>query len=65
MKGTRSYDQMKIFMAGMGGLEPPYDGVKVRCLATWLHPNDKWYEKRFTGEGIAPSYYPDSSRVER
>ena len=25
-------------MAGMAGLEPTNDGVKVRCLTAWLHP---------------------------
>ena len=26
----------------MGGLEPTNNGVKVRCLTTWLHPiNEK------------------------
>ena len=26
-------------MAGMGGFEPPHDGIKTRCLTTWRHPN--------------------------
>lgn len=26
-------------MAGVGGFEPPHDGVKVRCLSAWLYPN--------------------------
>ena len=26
-------------MAGMVGFEPTNDGVKVRCLTAWLHPN--------------------------
>ena len=26
-------------MAGMAGFEPTDDGVKVRCLTAWLHPN--------------------------
>ena len=25
-------------MAGMAGLEPANEGVKVPCLTTWLHP---------------------------
>ena len=25
-------------MAGVAGLEPTNDGVKVRCLTTWLYP---------------------------
>ncbi len=30
-------------MAGMAGFEPADDGVKVRCLTTWLHPNILFY----------------------
>ena len=26
-------------MAGVAGLEPTSDGVKVRCLTTWRYPN--------------------------
>ena len=26
-------------LAGMAGFEPANDGVKVRCLTPWLHPN--------------------------
>ena len=26
-------------MAGMAGFEPANDGVKVRCLTAWRHPN--------------------------
>ena len=32
-------------MAGMAGLEPASEGVKVPCLTTWLHPylaREKW-----------------------
>ena len=25
-------------MAGVAGLEPTHDGVKVRCLTAWLYP---------------------------
>jgi hypothetical protein len=25
-------------LAGAGGLEPPNDGIKIRCLTTWLRP---------------------------
>ena len=28
-------------MAGAGGFEPPYRGIKIRCLTTWLRPNDR------------------------
>ncbi len=26
-------------MDGMAGVEPANDGIKTRCLTTWLHPN--------------------------
>ena len=26
-------------MAGMAGFEPTHNGVKVRCLTAWRHPN--------------------------
>ena len=25
-------------VAGVGGFEPPHDGIKNRCLTAWLHP---------------------------
>ena len=30
--------RLSLFLAGMAGFEPTNDGVKVRCLTTWLHP---------------------------
>jgi hypothetical protein len=27
-------------MAGVAGLEPTNDGIKTRCLTTWLYPNN-------------------------
>ena len=27
-----------LLLAGMAGLEPADEGVKVPCLTTWLHP---------------------------
>jgi hypothetical protein len=27
-------------LAGAGGFEPPYAGIKIRCLTTWLRPTD-------------------------
>ena len=39
-------------MAGVEGIEPSHDGVKVRCLTAWRHPNarscvigNKWGER--------------------
>ena len=30
-------------MAGAGGFEPPYGGIKIRCLTAWRRPNmTKW-----------------------
>src|SRR5690606_23256937 len=26
-------------LAGVAGFEPAHDGIKTRCLTTWLHPN--------------------------
>ena len=26
-------------LAGAGGFEPPYGGIKIRCLTTWRRPN--------------------------
>ena len=26
------------WLAGAGGFEPPYGGIKIRCLTTWLRP---------------------------
>ena len=27
-------------MAGVGGIEPPNDDTKNRCLTTWRHPSN-------------------------
>ncbi len=27
------------FLAGVAGFEPTNDGVRVRCLTAWRHPN--------------------------
>src|SRR5215470_9844405 len=35
-------------MAGVEGFEPPYGGIKTRCLTTWRHPS------RFNDSRIAP-----------
>ena len=29
-------------LAGAGGFEPPYAGIKIRCLTTWLRPKMRW-----------------------
>ncbi|SOC19552.1 protein of unknown function [Brochothrix thermosphacta] len=25
-------------MAGVAGIEPTHDGIKIHCLTAWLHP---------------------------
>lgn len=30
--------QEEMTLAGMGGIEPPNGGIKIRCLTAWLHP---------------------------
>ena len=43
-------------VAGMAGLEPASEGVKVPCLTTWLHP----YLARENGEGRSRSSGPSA-----
>ena len=28
-------------MAGVAGFEPTHDGIRIRCLTAWRHPNDR------------------------
>ena len=37
-------------LAGAGGFEPPYGGIKIRCLTTWLRPNSR----RITAAALIP-----------
>ena len=37
------------YMAGVAGFEPTNDGVKVRCLTAWLHPNGLEYTSLTVG----------------
>ena len=56
--GRQIYEGCKpSFLAGMAGLEPADEGVKVPCLTTWLHP----YLKNHQGLGSLP--IPDLSGV--
>jgi hypothetical protein len=32
-------DKYLILLAGAGGFEPPYGGIKIRCLTTWRRPS--------------------------
>ena len=31
---------LSFLMVGIAGFEPANDGVKVRCLTTWLYPSN-------------------------
>ena len=33
-------DQTPDCLAGAGGFEPPYGGIKIHCLTTWRRPNN-------------------------
>ena len=35
--------QYIVSMAGVAGFEPTNDGVRVRCLTAWRHPNIGFY----------------------
>ena len=37
--GLFEWSAVHSVVAGMAGFEPADDGVKVRCLTPWLHPN--------------------------
>lgn len=59
---------MKISWLGWADLNRRMTESKSVALPLGYIPTTSVYEKRFqgfTGEGIAPSYYPASSRVER
>jgi hypothetical protein len=34
------HTQERIWLAGAPGFEPGDGGIKIRCLTTWLRPND-------------------------
>src|SRR5713101_4048202 len=52
-----------ILLAGAGGFEPPYGGIKIRCLTTWLRPNGvsggKLTGKLFRGNKTAGGAPPE------
>ena len=37
----------RLELAGVEGFEPPYGGIKTRCLTAWRHPNLKINRQRF------------------
>src|ERR1700694_6127138 len=34
------------WLAGAGGFEPPYGGIKIHCLTTWRRPNRLFGKRR-------------------
>ncbi len=50
-----------IKLAGAAGIEPANDGIKTRCLTTWLRPNMR-SDEVFSGSAIlCPSKRPQST----
>ena len=45
------YSQRRPAMAGMAGLEPTNEGVKVPCLSAWLHPYKNTLRRYPTTQG--------------
>jgi hypothetical protein len=37
--GHREVSEFRECVAGAGGFEPPYGGIKIRCLTAWRRPN--------------------------
>jgi hypothetical protein len=35
-------------LAGVEGFEPPYGGIKTRCLTAWRHPNSETNSQRLS-----------------
>ena len=62
---SRRYAARTDEVAGMAGLEPASEGVKVPCLTTWLHPcvwldsESQWRKKR----GPEPKLRPERLRM--
>ncbi len=42
LAGSEGYGARDDDVAGMAGFEPANEGVKVPCLAAWLHPCIRW-----------------------
>jgi hypothetical protein len=43
-------------MAGAGGIEPPYGGIKIRCLTAWRRPKRAPYSR----QGILPQHVAEA-----
>ncbi len=39
MRNYKELARKKRVLAGAGGFEPPYGGIKIRCLTAWRRPN--------------------------
>jgi hypothetical protein len=37
------------YVAGAGGFEPPYGGIKIRCLTAWRRPKSRAVGRRSRG----------------
>src|SRR5215467_5144836 len=63
--GACSSSHNKQTMAGAGGFEPPYGGIKIRCLTTWLRPNrldrltGRYSSGNTTAGAPSPYWYQD------
>ena len=59
MRDIYRFLQISLKMAGVAGFEPTNDGVRVRCLTAWRHPNIQLTEciiARFTEKN--KRFYP-------
>src|SRR5664279_2194727 len=55
-------------LAGVEGFEPPYGGIKTRCLTAWRHPNlESTISKATRGRNSSrpPIFQPKASRSVR
>ena len=52
--GHGEVSEFRECVAGAGGFEPPYGGIKIRCLTTWLRP---------TGVRVCYRHQPSRSRT--
>jgi hypothetical protein len=55
---------MEKALAGAAGIEPAHDGIKTRCLTTWLRPNTTRRE-HIGISGIDATAERDLNRVSR
>ena len=53
-------ERTRCALAGAGGFEPPYGGIKIHCLTTWRRPNG-----RRTGEASSPELFFGNAGLQR